>query len=235
MPALDGIMNMFAREVILQTSRGAIPPDHAGEMLERMVADVGIVPLLKSWVILDNHDTQRLATSIPDADQRHIAQVLQFSIPGAPCVYYGVEVGMTGGDDPEQRGPMRWDLVDDDNEELRWMQQLIAIRNAHPALRYGDFLALDTRKTLGFVRRTDRAAESLFIFANPGDEEVVEIVPIRDGKMMSFTSFENLLETGGEAFLMAGLLKVTVPARSAMILRPIVDPPGEYTPYKRVQ
>jgi cyclomaltodextrinase len=67
--------------------------------------------MLKSWIYLDNHDTPRLATTCPMRAQRRLAQVLQFTLPGSPNLYYGSEVGMTGGDDPEMRAPMRWDLV----------------------------------------------------------------------------------------------------------------------------
>jgi cyclomaltodextrinase len=47
-----------------------------------------------------------------------MVQVLQFTLPGAPNIYYGAEVGMTGGGDPENRAPMRWDLMRDDNADL---------------------------------------------------------------------------------------------------------------------
>jgi glycosidase len=68
-----------------------------------------------------------------------MVQTLQFTLPGAPNIYYGAEVGMTGGPDPENRSPMRWDLMHSDNAELVWMKQLIALRKAHRALRVGDF------------------------------------------------------------------------------------------------
>jgi len=61
--------------------------------------------MLKSWIILDNHDTPRLKNLVKDGAKQRLAQALQFSIPGSPCLYYGVEVGMEGGDDPANRGP----------------------------------------------------------------------------------------------------------------------------------
>jgi cyclomaltodextrinase len=70
-------------------------------------------------------------------------QALQFTLPGAPNLYYGAEVGMTGGADPENRGPMRWDLLRDDHPELAWMRQLIALRKQHRALRWATTGAID--------------------------------------------------------------------------------------------
>jgi len=77
----------------------------AGRLLARMVEDAGLEPILKAWIVLDNHDTWRLPNLLPDAWRRRMAQVLQFTLPGAPCVYYGTEAGMAGGEDPENRAP----------------------------------------------------------------------------------------------------------------------------------
>jgi hypothetical protein len=56
MPAMDGVMNFHLRTLLLLLLDGKLAPATASAMLERMVADVGIEPLLKSWVLLDNHD-----------------------------------------------------------------------------------------------------------------------------------------------------------------------------------
>jgi glycosidase len=87
-------------------------------MLTRMIDETGIENMLKSWIYLDNHDTPRLATTVPDRAARRLAQVLQFTLPGSPNLYYGSELDMTGGDDPEMRAPMRWDLATPDNPAL---------------------------------------------------------------------------------------------------------------------
>ncbi|MDK2972630.1 MAG: cyclomaltodextrinase / maltogenic alpha-amylase / neopullulanase [Candidatus Sumerlaeota bacterium] len=234
-PAVDGVMNMVMRELILKT----VWNDMTGEQLARnvalMVEDTGIVPLLRSWVIIDNHDTPRIATLVPEQDRRHLAQVLQFTLPGSPCIYYGVELGMTGGDDPEQRAPMRWDLVNEENGELAWMRRLIEVRNASPALDYGDFRLLASQRVAAFLRTTDRAADTVVVVANPEPDAVREVLMLRDSKMMSGTAFVDAL-SGQEFGLHAGLLTVEIPPRTAMILKPRVDQQtSEYTNYKRVQ
>ena len=64
-----------------------------------------------------------------------LATLLQMTLPGAPCVYYGDEIGLTGGTDPECRGAFPWD-------EGRWepglraaIRALLRLRTAEPALR----------------------------------------------------------------------------------------------------
>ena len=140
---------------------GEIAPAAAARMTDRLVRDVGIEAMLMSWVVIDNHDIPRIATQVPDAQQRRLVQALQFTLPGAPNVYYGAEVGMTGGADPENRGPMRWDLVTADNPELAWMKRLIALRKAHRALRIGDYRTLESTNLLAFERTTDRVLQIL--------------------------------------------------------------------------
>jgi glycosidase len=54
---------------------------------------------------------------------------------GAPSVYYGNEVGMTGKQDPDCRRPMLWKTEDQDIELLAFMKQLIRIRKERKVLR----------------------------------------------------------------------------------------------------
>jgi glycosidase len=237
-PAMDGVMNFHARMLIFGLVRGEMAPATAGRMLERMVGDTGIEPMLKSWLLLDNHDVRRIATELPDAAQRRIAQVLQFTLPGAPNLYYGSEVGMTGGEDPAQRGPMRWDLVSDAQPELAWTRQLVAMHRQHRALRVGDFRLATSERLLAFERHTDRAADTVLVIVNPGDQPVTEAVQWRNGQMMDADDLRDLIPPpAGSKRLTAGsgLVRVTMPPRSVRVLAPVTTPgPGGYSVYKRM-
>ncbi len=231
--SVDGTMNMPLRELLLQFTRGALPGATAGRQIERMAADAGIEPLLKSWLILDNHDTQRLATSLPQPWQRRIAQVLQFTLPGSPCLYYGTELGMAGGDDPEQRAPMRWDLVREDNEAYAFTRRLIAMHNDCPSLRIGDYRALDSTSALAFMRTTDSPRDTAIVLANAGEEPLREVLMVRDPGIMSYTRLRDEL-SGAEFTVMAATLDITIPPRTVHVLRPVIEHTIEYSPYKRV-
>ncbi|MDR3690872.1 MAG: alpha-amylase family glycosyl hydrolase [Fimbriimonas sp.] len=230
-PALDGVMNFFARRVVLDSIAGKTAPSIANRLLERMVDDCGIKHLLKSWLVLDNHDTDRLRSILPDVKERHLAQVMQFTLPGAPVLYYGVEVGMEGKGDPGSRGPMRWDLVSDDNPETAWLKRIVGLRKSSRALRIGDYAALDCSRLIGFSRRTDKALESVFVFANPSNETVHETVSCRDGMLMNGGQLKDMLD-GALFTAYSGIIEIAVPAKSARVLE-MVQPRG-YTPYKRV-
>ncbi|MFU8828633.1 MAG: alpha-amylase family glycosyl hydrolase, partial [Phycisphaerales bacterium] len=238
MPSIDGLMNFHLRSIVLSLARGEISGRHAGAMIATMVEDAGVEPMLRSWLMLDNHDTQRLTTMLPDTDQRRIAQVLQFTLPGAPVIYYGSELGMTGGDDPEMRAPMRWDLIEDEDPdalaELEWVRSLVDLRRSSRALRIGDYRALHTERGLAFMRRTDRYAETVIVVCNPTPEPIREVVQIRDSKQMGSNPMIDLIG-GSEHRVYSGVLDIEIPARSAMVLQARPIDPVRYTPHKRMQ
>lgn len=80
-----------------------------------------------------------------------------FTIPGLPVVYYGSEFGMTGADDPDNRRMMRFSdsLSVYEKQMLNETRKIIAMRNQHSALRYGDFLTLQADTTVYAYVRSD--------------------------------------------------------------------------------
>jgi glycosidase len=206
-------------------------------MTDRLVHDAGIEPLLKSWLVIDNHDTPRIASQLPDPAQRRLIQALQFTLPGAPNVYYGAEIGMTGGEDPASRGPMRWDLVTEDNAELRWMQRLIDLHKTNRALRVGDYRAVESQQVLAFERHTDRVLETRIVVANPGNETVRERLLVANADLMDDTPLVDLLGTDPKAKVASfgpGLIQIDVPPHTVMVLKPAPKALGGYNRYKHV-
>lgn len=234
MPAVDGLLNFYYRELIFHMLGGHVSGRQAGLMIDRMIADTGLEPLLKSWVVLDNHDTARLTHVLPDLPKRHFAQALQFTLPGSPCIYYGAEVGMEGGQEPECRAPMRWDLVRDDNSDYVWMRALIDLRKRNRALRIGDFRWLPSERLLAFMRQTDRVRELVVVVANPTGADVTDVIPMRDAKVMNWTQLKDHF-SDARTSVDCGMFRITVPPYTVRILKPEIDDSAEYSAYKRIQ
>lgn len=235
-PAVDGVMNFTLRDIILRLASGRLEATTASAMIQRLVGDAGIEPMLKSWLMLDNHDTARIATTLPAEGPRRLAQVLQFTLPGAPNLYYGSEVGMPGGDDPEMRAPMRWDLVRDDNRALQWTRQLITMHKQQRALRIGNFRPVTTTHLLGFERHTDRAQDTVIVLVNPGANAVRETVLVANSKLMNTMKLVDLLDSKAAPIpINSSLLDVSLPPHGFKVLAPEIQPPGGYSAYKRVQ
>jgi glycosidase len=161
--------------------------------------------------------------------------VLQFTLPGSPNLYYGSEVGLAGGDDPEMRGPMRWDRVEAGHPQLAWTRQLVALRKQHRALRVGDYRTLVSRELFAFQRYTDRAQDSVFVIANPSAHEVSETLLVTDSKAMDGSNLVDLLGQGVTAGISAALMPVKVPAHTVLVLKHQGNRGDGYNNYKRVR
>ncbi|MGL6261972.1 maltodextrin glucosidase [Vibrio sp. WXL210] len=91
---------------------------------------------------LDSHDTPRFFSLISESEPLlTIAATLLFTYVGTPCLYYGTEIGMAGGADPDNRRCMEWERVNS-SSLLPMFKQLIALRQSHPALQRGALVEL---------------------------------------------------------------------------------------------
>ncbi len=233
-PAVDGVMNMHGRKLLLTMLEGRLSGPLCSQMWETSIEDAGMDHILKSWLVLDNHDTPRLPNLLPQVWQQKMARILQFTLPGAVCLYYGSELGMAGGEDPEQRAPMRWDLVSPDNEMLALHRRLLKLRRAEPALRYGDFRRLHSENLFAFLRRTTSVRETVVVLANPTNRTVKELIQLRESKFQDVTPLRDQL-TKRTFTVFSGTVDVEVPARSVLILKAdTADYPHGYNRYDRI-
>lgn len=231
---MDGVMNMHVRTLLINVVERKMTAGSASRALDRMVADSGIEAILQSHMVIDNHDVPRIATTLPDRDDRRLFLALQFLLPGCPVLYYGSELGMEGGADPTNRAPMRWDLLHEGNEDAQFFRTLIGLRRDVPSLRVGDFRRLESDRCLAFLRVTDRALETAAVFANPSLDEVREVVPLRTSMMMDSGPMTCRL-SGEHLTVHCGLAEVHLPPRSVRVFTAADWPhPGGYSLYKRV-
>lgn len=89
--------------------------------------------------LFDSHDTDRLFTRSGNEDVFFQQLALLFTLPGSPNLYYGTEIGLTGGHDPDCRRCMPWDKLDTEEYQTRRQQvkRLIELRRTIPELREG--------------------------------------------------------------------------------------------------
>lgn len=103
---------------------------------------------------IDNHDVPRFIGPAATDDARarlRQALVYLFTVPGTPILYYGTEVALAGGADPDNRRPMPWTGGDETTRDL--VRQLATLRQQVPSLRRGSFVKLlSERETLVYAR-----------------------------------------------------------------------------------
>lgn len=110
------------------------------------------------------------ATNYPEMRRRLLlCFALQFTYPGAPTIYYGDEVGMTGGADPMNRGPYPW--KEDgcnygDDSLIGVVKELSRIRRENPVLIGGELRMLPGDKNILAYERTDAQSRVLIVMNN---------------------------------------------------------------------
>jgi neopullulanase len=115
--------------------------------------------------LLDSHDTARfLYQAGGDVSALKLALLFLIAAPGAPCIYYGTEIGMTGGPDPDCRRAFPWDPGAWDQDLLAWTRKAVALRHAHPALRSGSYTCLYAADGLYALGRRYEADSVVAVF-----------------------------------------------------------------------
>lgn len=164
-----------------------------------------------------------------DIELQKLFAIMQMTYVGAPMIYYGDEVGMWGGNDPDSRKPMIWsdikykdevfnpngsthapDKVEVNTSLYNHYKKLIAIRNNNPSLQLGTFKTLFTDDEKGiFIFEREYKGKKVVIAINNGDTKYIVDIPELRNKCM-----KDLL---GEYVFAPG--KITVPSTWGLILR----------------
>jgi glycosidase len=150
-----------------------------------------------------------------------LAVFMQMTYPGAPTVYYGDEVGVTGGDDPYNRATYPWpDEGGKPDLALREdFKRLIALRHALPVLRRGTLdapLHVDEHVVV-MLRRLDNAWA--VVAWNNAPEARTVTVALPEGAPAAWRdALAAQGAAGTPASPTAGRLTVTVPGRFGVVL-----------------
>jgi glycosidase len=153
----DSVMNyqfLFANRDFF--AEGKTKPSEYSERLMRLYNSYVPQVSRNMMNLLSSHDTPRFLTVANNNEDLHrLAATVQFTWVGAPSIYYGEELGMRGGADPDNRRGMEWNLATPANRMLTYYKKLIRVRNASRALQSGDpamLLANDGAQTLAYSR-----------------------------------------------------------------------------------
>lgn len=95
------------------------------------------------YLLLGSHDTERILTLCGgDPRKVRLAALVTFTFPGAPAIYYGDEIGLEGGKDPDSRRAFPWDDQRWDGGLREYFKSLIRARRGAPQLRRGELFPL---------------------------------------------------------------------------------------------
>lgn len=194
---LDSVMNYPFRNAILGFLTGGDPSAQMElilEILENYPPQV--IRLLMNHI--GTHDTERALTMLAGEPLRghgrkwqstahltkdrrahglrllRLAALMQYTLPGVPCVYYGDEAGMEGYRDPFNRGTYPWG--NEDRELLGWYRQLGKLRKKYrKILAEGDFSPLHAGNSCMAYLRSSAAGILLAAFNACGESRSLAV------------------------------------------------------------
>lgn len=157
----DGVMNYPFRRAVMDylfERKGS-----ADEFLQRLSDAFPENRFGVQMNLLGSHDTTRIASQPRTSlDRIKLAYALMFFLPGAPCIYYGDEIGMEGGKDPDCRRTFPWDELAARKAQpiYKFIRSLTRMRLENPVLRDGkveiesDGAGFAVTRTLGRQKMT---------------------------------------------------------------------------------
>ncbi|MBN1504413.1 MAG: alpha amylase N-terminal ig-like domain-containing protein, partial [Candidatus Eisenbacteria bacterium] len=175
----DAVMNYrFRRAMMDFFAAGEANPVRLDETLGRIRIDYPDAANRVMLNLIGSHDTERFLTLCGDDVRKlKLAALFQMTYPGAPCIYYGDEIGLTGLKDPGCRKTFRWDPAQQNAELRDFYFKVVALRNNHSSLRRGDYVTLladASRNTLAFAR-DDREELAVIVINNDLSKQPAEM------------------------------------------------------------
>ena len=176
--------------------------------------------------LLDSHDTPRFLTMAGgDTRSLELATLIQMTLPGAPSIYYGDEIGLQGELDPFSRGSFPWDHPERwDHGLLATFTVAAALRHAHRVLRHGVTRIVATvASTIAYLRFDGH--DVALVVVNAGDQpcELSVELPQLEGRTFVGAAWRG--PTGGGSAPMPGAVRVVdgrlellVPPRDGAVL-----------------
>ncbi len=170
------------------------------------------------YVPLSSHDTERVITMFGgNLDKVKLAYQFIFAYPGAPAIYYGDEVGVEGGKDPDNRRAFPWDQANWKGDLRPWIQNLISVRKSRISLRRGEYTRItldDSTRLYAFARSL--GAEKTLVVINASNSIVDANIPVqtlwREGQTL------RSLTDSRPFTVVDGLLKFSLPAWSGFYI-----------------
>jgi glycosidase len=241
---LDTSMNYRFRRALLGFINGdtndpnqgfitGLNPDQFDAALHSIQEDYPAPAFETLMNLVDSHDTQRILWALTPGERdrgdkefnpenlaagkakQKLLAILQMTLPGAPTIYYGDEVGLTGDTDPDDRRTYPWG--GEDQDMLAHYQLLASLRTANSFLRTGSFDRLWTHNDDGtYAYGRKDASGAAIVAVNKGATAHSLAIGVA-GYIPEGTLLTDMLN-GGTYTVSGGMVEIEVPAGWGAIL-----------------
>ncbi|MFZ2955706.1 MAG: alpha-amylase family glycosyl hydrolase [Candidatus Ozemobacteraceae bacterium] len=187
---------------------GQISAHEAATWMTSVMARVPFELRNLQYNALSSHDIIRFISRVNgNEDLYRLAVVLQMAFPGVPAIYYGEELAMTGGKDPDNRRPMAWNTVSRRRDLLEFLSRIIGLRRSLRVLRRGAFRFLTaTDDGLAFARF--EGGEVLIAAANRAPRPLELTIPVGILGLVDGMSMRSIVSVSSAIFVENGQLRL---------------------------
>lgn len=191
----DAVMNYKLRDALISFFvKKEISPAKFGAIIDENKVNLPELSFMSQLNLLDSHDTPRFLTVCNnDAAIFKTAAAFIMTYPGAPCIYYGDETGMTGGKDPDNRRCMEWDESKWNRDIFEFYKKMIAFRKSNVEMTKGDIFTMyddEDGEIYAFIR-TYKGSTTLCVFnRDSGNERNFNLAV---GKILDYTGIRNTI------------------------------------------
>ncbi len=178
----------------------------------------GICRGRKLYSFTDNHDVDRLMSKLTRKEDFYPVQMLLYTLPGIPSIYYGSEWGIEGRKNGGDDSPMRPEIditkkSEMDNEYSAYIAKLGKIHKENPEISYGRYKELMLKnRQYAFGKIMDNSM--VLVAVNNDDAPAAIEVNTGFGSNVATDLF-----SGEEVAVENGQVKLTVPAHRGCILK----------------
>ncbi|GAB3536902.1 alpha-amylase family glycosyl hydrolase [Pontibacter brevis] len=160
--------------------------------LNRLFGEQGIYKNIPLYSFADNHDVNRIASTLHNPAHLYPLHILLFTMPGVPSIYYGSEWGISGTKLPGTDAPLRPKLLQPDAVSPKphpalpaTISRLADIRKKHAALKYGSYRQVHVaHEQFAFSRRTEEEHFVVVVNAASTPASLSMKVEVPDGRKL---------------------------------------------------
>lgn len=172
---LHGVMNYPLRNVVIGLLNNELSPAKGAKSLMKLYENYPKEVFMNSLNNIGTHDTVRILSSLNQQIKKlNLAFGLLMTFLGIPCIYYGDEVGLLGGTDPDNRRFYPWEKPD--QEIYKSCKKWINLRKENPALVYGDLGLFYNDALFGLLRCYQ--GKSVALIVNPSSNSYLIEEPL---------------------------------------------------------